>query len=271
MITESTARLRDHLYLGSTQSLCPDCLRLVQAKIVARGPRVYFEKFCPEHGRRFDFVCSDLRWWDRMEFNVPGREPLLYGTEPARGCPFDCGLCTAHEQHTCIGLLEITSQCNLSCPVCYASSGPGGQHLSLEQCRQAIDRLVAVEGRAEILQLSGGEPTIHPQFAEIFAYACNAAIDLVMINTNGIRLAQDRAMCEMLAALRARCQVYLQLDGLRGDNTLTLRGEPLLDVKLQAVERLGEYGINTTLVATLEAGVNADRIGPLVEFAQSRP
>lgn len=262
--------LREHLYLGNTQSLCPDCLRLVQAKIVAKSDRVYFEKFCPEHGTRLDFVCSDVRWWDRMEFNVPGRQPRSFGTLPTRGCPYDCGLCTAHEQHTCIGLLEITSYCNLTCPVCYASSGPDGRHLTVEQCRRAIDRLVAVEGRAEIVQLSGGEPTIHPQFAEIFDYACDADIDLVMINTNGIRLAQDRALCELLAARRARCQVYLQVDSLRDDHSLLLRGESLLNVKLRALERLGEYGINTTLVATLEAGINDDQIGPLVAFAQSR-
>ncbi len=267
----STNNLRDHLFLGTTQSFCPDCLRLVVAKIVVQNQRVYFDKFCPEHGPRRDFVCSDVAYWDRLDFNVPGRLPVWFGTEPQKGCPYDCGLCSAHEQHTCIAVLEITSSCNLTCPMCYASSGPGGQHLSFAECQQAIDRLVFVEGHAEILQLSGGEPTIHPEFEKILDYGCQSPIDLVMINTNGIRLAQDRQLCEFLAERRLRLQVYLQFDGLTDGVYKPLRGLSLLEQKLKAVERLGEYGINTTLVTTVQPGVNVDQIGNLVDFARVRP
>lgn len=270
-MNRSKNNLRDHLFLGTTQSFCPDCLRLVTAKIIVQDQRVYFDKFCPQHGPRRDFVCSDVSYWDRLEFNVPGRLPDSFGTEPQRGCPYDCGLCSAHEQHTCIAVLEITSSCNLTCPMCYASSGPGGQHLSLAECQQAIDRLVLVEGRAEILQLSGGEPTIHPQFELILDYGCQSAIDLVMINTNGIRLANDRQLCEFLAERRPRLQVYLQFDGLTDSVYEPLRGVSLLEQKLRAVERLGEYGINTTLVTTVQPGVNVDQIGKLVDFARVRP
>lgn len=265
-----TSPLRHHKFLGATQSLCPACLQVVQAKIVSRDGRVYFQKFCPRHGSREDFVCSDEKWFDRLEFNVPGREPIKYGIEPNRGCPYDCGLCTQHEQHTCIALLEITGSCNLSCPMCFAASGPGGKHLTLAECQRAIDRLVEVEGRAEILQLSGGEPTIHPEFLQILDYACRQPIDFVMINTNGIRLANDRELCEELAARQKKCHVYLQLDGLTDQVHISLRGESLLATKLRAIERLGEYGINVTLVTTLQTDVNVDQIGPLVEFAISR-
>ena len=161
------------------------------AKILNRGGRVYFRKRCPVHGVREDFVCSDANWFDRNEFLTPGKMPVRFAVEPERGCPFDCGLCTEHEQHTCLGVLEITSSCNLECPMCYASSGPGGVHLSYDDCCRAIDSYVAAEGRPEVLQLSGGEPTIHPEFLEIFKYACDQPIDIVMINTNGIRLARD--------------------------------------------------------------------------------
>ena len=124
-------QLREHTFLGMTQSLCPECLALVPAKIIVRSGRVYFRKRCPTHGTRDDFICSDVRQYDRMEFSLPGKIPPQMGVEPDRGCPFDCGLCTEHEQHTCVGLVEITSACNLECPLCYAHSGPGGQHLSL--------------------------------------------------------------------------------------------------------------------------------------------
>lgn len=263
-------QLRDHTLLGMTQSLCPQCLTLVPAKIIEREGRVYFRKRCPTHGTREDFVCSDVRQYDQMEFSLPGKIPVEFGVEPERGCPYDCGLCTEHEQHTCVGLVEITSSCNLHCPMCYASSGPGGKHLSYEECCRAIDRLVAVEGRAEVCQLSGGEPTIHPQFAEVLQYACAAGIDIVMINTNGVRMAHDHELLQQLAELRNRIEVYLQFDGFSDDGSRLLRGEPLVNVKLQAVEQLGRYGIRCTLVTTVQPGVNEHELGAIVRFGLER-
>jgi uncharacterized radical SAM superfamily Fe-S cluster-containing enzyme len=265
-------QLRDHTFLGMTQSLCPACLALVPAKIIVRdNGRVYFRKRCPVHGTRDDFVCSDVRQYDRMEFSLPGKIPPVMGVEPARGCPFDCGLCTEHEQHTCVGLVEITSSCNLACPMCYAHSGPGGNHLSLAQCRAAIDRLVEAEGRPEVLQLSGGEPTIHPDFSEILEYACRQPIDIVMINTNGIRLAHDAELVARLAEVRHRLEVYLQFDGFDDAVYRQLRGESLLEIKLRAIEALGAHGIRTTLVTTLQTGVNLDQVGRIVRFGMERP
>ncbi|HVX09655.1 MAG TPA: radical SAM protein [Pirellulales bacterium] len=264
-------QLRDHIFLGTTQSLCPECLRLVPAKIIARQGRVYFRKRCPVHGPREDFVCSDVRQFDRMEFSLEGKVPARFGVEPDLGCPFDCGLCSEHEQHTCIGLVEITSACNLSCPMCYAASGPGGKHLSFDECVRAIDRLVEVEGRPEVLQLSGGEPTLHPDFTRLLKYACRQPIDLVMINTNGLRLAHDRGLVEELAECRQRLEVYLQFDGFRAETSQQLRGEPLVDTKLAAIEALGQAGIRVILVCTLQPGVNEDEIGAIVRFGLARP
>jgi uncharacterized radical SAM superfamily Fe-S cluster-containing enzyme len=220
---------------------------------------------------REDFICSDVAWYDRMEYALPAKTPAEFGIAPERGCPFDCGLCTEHEQHTCIGLVELTSSCNLTCPMCYANSSPGGEHLPLEQICRALDRLVEVEGRAEICQLSGGEPTIHPQFREVLDAALARQIDYVMINTNGIRFAKDAALVEFIAARKGRVEVYFQFDGLNDAVYSKLRGEPLLEVKLQALQRLGDAGIHVTLVATLQGGINEDQIGPLVEFAAARP
>ncbi|MCA9234533.1 MAG: radical SAM protein [Planctomycetales bacterium] len=262
---------RDHTFLGVTQSLCPECLELIPAKIVVRDGRVYFQKRCREHGPREDFVCSDARWWDRLEYSLPGKVPVEFAVEPLRGCPYDCGVCTEHEQHTCIGIVEINSACNLECPMCFASSGPGGEHLSYEDCQRAIDRLVEVEGQPEILQLSGGEPTIHPRFLDVWRYATERPIDIVMINTNGVRLANDRALVDALAERRIRTEVYLQFDGFADDGCRTLRGESLTRTKLRAVERLGEAGLRTILVCTVQAGVNDGELGDIVRFATERP
>lgn len=264
-------QLRDHTFLGMTQSLCPVCLRLVPAKIITKDGRVYFRKQCPEHGVREDFVCSDVRLYDQMEYSLPGKIPVQYGTAPIQGCPYDCGLCTEHEQHTCVGLLEMTSSCNLRCPMCYASSGPGGSHLNFDDCRAAIDRLVAVEGRPEVLQLSGGEPTIHPDFVRVLGYACAQPIDIVMINTNGIRFAHDSELLDQIARYRDRIEIYLQFDSFEENASLRLRGEPLVATKLRAIDALGRYEIRTTLVTTLQPDINDHEIGAIVRFGLARP
>ena len=263
--------LRDYTFLGTTQSLCPECLELTPAKIIVRDNRVYFRKQCSIHGEREDFVCSDVAFYDRNEYAQPARIPAEYGLAPDRGCPYDCGLCTEHEQHTCVGLVEITSSCNLTCPMCYASSAPGGQHLSLSACRRAIDRLVEVEGRPEVLQLSGGEPTIHPEFLEIVRYAMEQPIDYVQINTNGLRLAKEPQLVRELAQYRDRLEIFLQLDGFHDDITQALRGASLTEQKLQAVQLLGESNLHVTLAVTLQTGVNEDQLGPIVRFAAARP
>lgn len=264
-------KYRDHNYIGITQSLCPQCLTLVQAKIIVRDNRVYFRKHCPTHGTREDFVCSDARLFDRHEYTLPGKVPTLYGSDVGRGCPYDCGLCEEHEQHTCIGLLEITQHCNLNCPICFASSGPGGDHLTVQQCRSAIDRLVEVETQPEVLQLSGGEPTVHPQFDQILNYACDQPIDIVMVNTNGIKLATDDRLLDLLAGWKHRCEVYFQFDSLDDGEVEAIRGQSLVQLKRRAIERLGQAGIRTTLVCTLQSGVNENQIGPLAQFAAARP
>ncbi|MGI9427429.1 MAG: radical SAM protein, partial [Bythopirellula sp.] len=164
----------------------------------------------------------------------------------------------------------ITSSCNLECPMCFAVSGPGGEHLAQEDCRRAIDRLVEVEGQPEILQLSGGEPTIHPDFFEIFHYACAQPIDIVMINTNGIRIARDPAFVQQLADLKHRTEIYLQFDSFSAQGTETLRGESLVETKLRAIEVLGQAGLRTTLVCTLQPGINDHEMGRIVQFGTER-
>ena len=263
--------LRDYTFIGTTQSLCPTCLKLLPAKIIVRNQRVYFRKSCGACGEREDFVCSDVAYFDKLEHSVPAKLPRQVGVEPKKGCPYDCGLCTEHEQHTCVGLVEVTSSCNLTCPMCFASSSPKGKHLSLDDCKKAIDRLVETEGQPELMQLSGGEPTLHPQFLEILDYAVSQPIDFVQINTNGVRFGHDPKLIETVSRHRERVEIFFQLDGLRPEVTQKLRGEDLLPLKLKAIEALGKANLNVTLGVTLQGGVNDDQLGPLIQFAKERP
>lgn len=263
--------LRDYTYLGTTQSLCPACRAVVPAKIVVKNKRVYFRKNCSTHGTFDDFVCSDVKYFDRHEFSEPAKTVKAYWTEAKRGCPMDCGLCPEHEQHTCVGLAEVTSKCNLECPMCFAGSGPVGEHWSFETFARVVDRFVAQEGEPDVLQISGGEPTIHPEIVRLTRYAYEKPIQVVMINTNGIRLATDLKLVDALAPMRDRLEIYLQFDGFKPSTHAALRGESLLDLKLRALDNLAERGIRSTLVCTVQHGVNLDEVGAILKFGLERP
>jgi len=254
-------------FLEYTTSLCPECLQTVPGKIVARDGRVYIRKHCAVHGRQEELLEDDAGYFiHRNEFSRPGSACELQAGF-VNGCPYDCGLCPNHEQHTCIGLIEVNTGCDMRCPTCYAESGrPGG--LPLPAIQRMIDFYIASEsGNAEILQLSGGEPTLHPQILDVLNYARSTKLAYVMLNTNGLRIATDEPFVKALAGLVGNFEVYLQFDGLDGRVSGKLRGQDYMPEKLQAIKLLEKHNVPTTLVMTVQAGENDGQIGDVVAFA----
>ena len=197
----------------------------------------------------------------------PAEMPLVWNTPIKYGCPYDCGLCPDHEQHSCLTLVEITDACNLQCPICYAESSPKRTTWrSLEQVEAMLDTVVRNEGEPDIVQISGGEPTIHPNFFEILDLAKRKPIKHLMVNTNGIRIAQDREFAKRLAGYMPGFELYLQFDSFEVDVLQELRGADLRDIRLRALEHLNEFNISTTLVVTLKKGLNDHEIGKIIEF-----
>ena len=263
---------RDEVFVEFTRSVCPVCRRVIDAEVNIRRGGVYLRKRCPEHGEFEALTCSDAAWYlDSLRLNKPGTIPHEFATEVAQGCPSDCGLCPAHKQHTCLALIEINSNCNLDCPLCFAESGhhPDGFSLSVDQVRFMLARFVEAEGDPEAVQLSGGEPTIHPDILAMVDACRDAGIRYVMVNTNGVRLARDPGFAGELAARGAH--VYLQFDGFHASTHLALRGRDLRREKERALEQCDAAGVSVTLVAAVERGVNDDEVGDIVRFGVRHP
>jgi uncharacterized radical SAM superfamily Fe-S cluster-containing enzyme len=175
-----------------------------------------------------------------------------------------------HEQHSCLALIEINDACNLSCPVCFADSSPQRtRHRTLAEVDAMLETLVASEGSPDLVQISGGEPTIHPHIIEILRLAKSKPIRHIMLNTNGIRIATDKAFVAELAALKRGFEIYLQFDSVQREALENLRGADLRKVREQALANLEEAGISTTLVCVVKKGVNDDEIGAIVRHALS--
>jgi uncharacterized radical SAM superfamily Fe-S cluster-containing enzyme len=260
---------RPYVFYGQTTSLCDVCLALVPAKICIEGDDVFYEKRCKTHGVRKALVSTDAKFfkWQR-EFLKPGDRPLTVQSRTDHGCPYDCGLCADHEQHSCLALVEINEHCNLTCPVCFAESSPQREkHLPLSTIERMFDALVASEGEPDLVQLSGGEPTLHPEFFEVLALARSKPIRHVMINTNGLRIAQEPDFVARLAEQKRGLEVYLQFDSLERDALMNIRGADLRRVRQQALENLERHNISTTLVCVVKKGVNDGEMGAIVQHA----
>ena len=246
------------------KSLCPICGRLVENSETVEGENVYLDKTCPEHGPTRTLASSDAEYWkEALKYNRPGTSPLVWSSQIDKGCPDDCGICSAHKQHTCVGVMEITGQCNLNCNICFADA-PSGSHVPFDQISRMIDAYVSYEVEPELLQLSGGEPTLHPDILEIVGYAKTLGIQDVAVSTNGLRLLEEDFAVELA---KTDPVIYLQFDTFDSKVSQFIRGRDLVNEKKRVVEVCNELGMTTVLVPTLIKGINDHEIGKLVHYA----
>lgn len=268
------AKLRPYLFYDTAISVCGTCLRRVEAKVLVQGERVYLEKWCPHHGRERVLVADDAAYYRaaREGWIKPPELPRRFNTAQHYGCPYDCGLCPEHMQHSCLTLVELTDHCNLRCPICYADSGPHRAGFrDLATLERMFDAIVANEGEPDVVQISGGEPTLHPQFFEVLDAARRRPIKHLMVNTNGLRIAKDDAFVERLASYQPGFELYLQFDSLRDEVHQQLRGAKLREIRLRALEALNRHDVSTTLVVTVARGVNDEELGEIIDFALQQP
>lgn len=252
--------------MGDTESVCPVCLERIPARKIRRLGRVYLDKTCPAHGAFSVCVWEGqipYESWNRPKHSSNVNAAVL----PAQGCPYDCGLCTEHRQKTCCVLLEVTTRCNLECPVCFASAGAQGEDLPLDEIEKRFAYLMEQGGPFNV-QLSGGEPTLRDDLDQIIRIGKAQGIRFFQLNTNGIRLAQEPEYAGRLAAAGLNC-VFLQFDGMDDAIYETLRGRTLLEVKKQAIRVCRELNLGVVLVPVIAKGVNENSIGAILDFALS--
>ncbi len=274
---------RPYHFYDTTTSVCSQCLYPVEAKIIFKNNQVYMDKWCPVHGNERVLIMDDADYYRNCrEVYVKAPEmPEQFATTMHYGCPYDCGLCPDHMQHSCLSIVEITDVCNLDCPVCFADSGLSREqkfphlayrHKDLETVKRMLDTVVKSEGEPDVVQFSGGEPTLHPQLFEILDYAKTLPIRHLMINTNGIRLAKEPEFVAKLAEYAHSTkgqglEIYLQFDSLHDEHIHILRGANLAKIHEQALAELEKYNLSTTLVATIKKGVNDGELGNIIHHA----
>ncbi len=253
-----------------TQSLCPECTQLVDARLFEEDGKVYMDKTCPEHGYVKDLYYSDAKLYLKMEQwqfgdGVGVSNPAI---PDAKNCPSQCGLCSMHTSHTGLANLDLTNRCNLTCPVCFANANSAGylyepSFAEVRKMLQALRNERPVAGR--IVQFSGGEPTVYPRFFDAVRLAKELGFSHIQAATNGILLADPEFARQSREA--GLSTLYLQFDGISDDIYRKTRGEDLVETKLKVVENCRATGMKIVLVPTIVRGVNDHQIGDIVRFA----
>ncbi len=254
----------------STQSLCPECVKVIPAIIFEEGGKAVMEKTCGEHGYFRDIISSDVQLYLKMEqWQFGDNRGIANPAVPnAQNCPTDCGLCSIHHSHTVLANVDLTNRCNLTCPVCFANANTAGYLYepdvpTVRTMLQALRDEKPVAGR--VVQFSGGEPTVHPNFFEICAMAREMGFTHIQAATNGI-LMSDLEFAKK-AAESGLQNIYLQFDGVSDDIYKKVRGEALLEKKLKAIENCRKVGIKICFVPTIVKGINDHQIGDIVRLA----
>ncbi len=259
---------RPYTYLGTVTGMCRQCRALVPARVVEENGAVFQERLCPKCGASRARIADGLEWYlDRTATTVRCKTARLPGGEVRHGCPHDCGPCAFHANACHLPVFSVTNACNMDCPICFTYNRPDQKYfMSREELRSLLDKLIARSGPFDLMNITGGEPTMHPQIVELLQECRRPEIGRVTMNSNGLRLATDEDLCRVLADLGI--YVVLSFDTFRSDRALLIHGRDVVDLKRRALENLQRFGIGTTLLNVMIRGVNEDEIGAVIELAR---
>ncbi|MBI2076771.1 MAG: radical SAM protein [Euryarchaeota archaeon] len=250
-------------YLGPARSLCPTCLKEAPGGYFTQAGKVTLQRNCPDHGKTTSPFWGDVehyRWTQQIEQTALGDGSQACCAPGTPGCGGDA------TSRRCVTVVPITDACNLECSYCFASSGPAQTHRSLDEVGTMLRGAFRESGGPTPIQLSGGEPTIHPDILSIIADARRTGFSHIEVNTNGILVANRPGFAESLhdAGVTA---LYLQFDGTTDPTYRATRDADLWDVKQRAVQRAREAGLTVILVPTVVPGVNEHELGSILRFA----
>ncbi len=255
--------------LKTTSSLCAVCKRATPAEIWRTSGRVMMRKVCEVHGASEVLVSPSADWYESIVGYAPVLSRPQARKEVSQGCPFDCGPCTSHEQQAQLPIVPITSACNLDCPICYThNKNEGAFHMTEDQLSAILQHLRAADPERRIINLTGGEPTQHPQFERIVERCVEEGIHRITISTHGLRFLKEERLLERLAKLGAR--IVLSFDSFKPETNQEMLGGNFLDGKLRVLDLLEKYQVETTLLPVVARGVNDDEVGAFVKLALSK-
>jgi 7,8-dihydro-6-hydroxymethylpterin dimethyltransferase len=257
------------VFLSQSRGVCRICGRMVPVRYMAYNDQVFLERLCPEHGASRALVAESLTWYlDAMQQDPMGCPPAKTIPKQA-ACPHGCGPCAFHAQACRLPVFSITNACNLRCPICFTYNRSDRiYHMPVDEFQRHIDFVVETTGGVDLVNITGGEPTLHPRLFDLLERARHPKIGRITLNSNGLAIAADPQIARRLAELGV--YVVLSLDTLDPATSQRLHGRDITREKRVALENLARFGVQTTLLMVLVGGVNEHEIETLWSLLLTR-
>ena len=257
-------------YLAASQGMCRSCGSLCEVRYVVDDDAVYLERICPDHGKSRALVAESFAWYvDAMQFVSHASVPTRRVVPRKASCPQSCGPCSFHAQRCNLPVLSITNACDLRCPICFTFNRPDARFdMTPEEFERHVDYVVDATGGVDLINVTGGEPTMHPRLFDLLAKAKRPGIGRITVNTNGLSIARDPDIARRFAD--EGIYVILSLDTLDPERSERIHGRDITAQKQKALEHLARFDVQTTLLTVLIGGVNESELGDIVNLALER-
>ncbi len=254
---------RDYTYFTTVRGMCRTCRQVVPARVFFRQWKVWQQALCPTCENAPALIAADPNWYMSSVLKaMPDRSPLPHSRQPSRGCPHDCGPCAFHASPCQLPVLSVTNACELRCPICFTYNRADRlHHMPIDEMRRTVDWIIESSGSVDLINITGGEPTLHPQILDLLDCCRRDEIGRITMNSNGLRLAQDKELCRQLA--QRGVSVILSFNTFDPAVSVQLHGRDLVATKLKAIDNLTAAGVRMTLLNVMVRGVNESAIAPL--------
>lgn len=289
------ARLEEkaYTYFTTVRGMCRACRRVAPARVFFHEGQVWQQSLCKcldevdsesnadgkeSRMRAPALIASDQNWYlDNVLRPFPDRSPLPCSSSPdgpstddaptrsREGCPRDCGPCSWHASPCQLPVVSITNACNLNCPICFTYNRKDRLYfMPVEEMQRTVDWIVESSESVDLINITGGEPTLHPDIIKILECCNRPEIGRVTMNSNGLRLAEDGDLCSRLAEMG----VYVILSCSTFDSATSerLHGRDVVALKQKAIENLTAAGVKMTLLNVMVRGENEEAVGDILDL-----
>jgi hypothetical protein len=257
---------RDYTYFTTVRGMCRLCRQIVPARVFFRDGKVWQESLCPQCENPPALIAADKKWYlESVLKSFPDRSPLPGSHAPRLGCPHDCGPCAWHASPCQLPVVSVTNACDLNCPICFTYNRKDVlYYMPLDEMRRTVDWIVESSGPVDLINITGGEPTLHPDILGILECCRRPEIGRVTMNSNGLGLARNVGLCEALAELGV--YVILSFNAFDSQASVTMHGRDVVEQKLRALENLTRAGVRMTFLNVMMRGVNEDAVGGILDL-----
>jgi 7,8-dihydro-6-hydroxymethylpterin dimethyltransferase len=261
---DKATNLKSEIYLNSTLAYCEECKQNEFARITASNDGVFMQRICPVSKPEPIKLANSYHWYlERMNVAQPVHE-TNHKKASEKGCPNDCGLCQWHTNDILLPIFSITNDCNLDCPICFTHNRADLKYYkSKEETEKILTHVFKDRPKKQILNLTGGEPTLHPALFEIIESCKNSGVERITINTNGLKIAHNRDFAMQIK--ETGVQLVLSLDTLEAEKSLKIHGKDIVKEKLQALSILEELNIPTTILLVCIKEENEQEVADIVD------